>query len=112
MDLSRATLNDLVEDFVKLELGYGEKDFVVNNDVGILYDADETENLTRKLTDLGRPTGHHFPVSRADQPQAFNPTASSPLSTRTRTTPLSTLSSTSRSRRSYPHPSPAPLTSL
>ena len=56
MDLSRATLNDLVEDFVKLELGYGDKDFVVNNDVGILYDADETENLPKKLSELGRLT--------------------------------------------------------
>jgi hypothetical protein len=51
--MSRATLNDLVEDFVRLQLGYGEKDIVVNNDVGILYDADETENLTKKLIDLG-----------------------------------------------------------
>ena len=53
VDLSRATLSDLVEDFVKLELGYGDRDFVVNNDVGILYDADETENLGKKLSELG-----------------------------------------------------------
>lgn len=52
MDLSRATLNDLVEDLLKLELGYGEE-FVVNNEIGTLYDIDETENLTKKLSELG-----------------------------------------------------------
>jgi ubiquitin-like 1-activating enzyme E1 B len=50
--LSRATLNDLVEDFLRLELGYGEE-FVVNNEVGTLYDIEETENLEKKLSDLG-----------------------------------------------------------
>ncbi len=53
VDMSRATLNDLVEDFVKLELGYGDKEFVVNNDIGTLYDVDETENLGKRLSDLG-----------------------------------------------------------
>lgn len=53
VDLSRATLNDLVEDFVKLDLGYGDKEFSVRNDVGILYDPDETDNLEKKLSDLG-----------------------------------------------------------
>ena len=52
VDMSRATLNDLVEDFLRLQLGYGEE-FVVNNEVGILYDVDETENLNKKLTELG-----------------------------------------------------------
>jgi ubiquitin-like 1-activating enzyme E1 B len=50
--MSRATLNDLVEDLLRLELGYGEE-FVVNNEIGTLYDADETENLTKKLSELG-----------------------------------------------------------
>ncbi|KAK2016295.1 ThiF family protein [Colletotrichum eremochloae] len=53
VDLSRATLKDLVEDFVRLELGYGDKEFAVNNDAGPLYDPDETENLSKKLSDLG-----------------------------------------------------------
>jgi ubiquitin-like 1-activating enzyme E1 B len=53
-DLSRATLEDLVDDFIRKQLGFGEKDLVVNNDVGILYDADETENLPKKLTELGK----------------------------------------------------------
>ncbi|PKS07022.1 hypothetical protein jhhlp_005619 [Lomentospora prolificans] len=53
VDMSRATLNDLVEDFVRLGLGYGDKEFIVSNEVGILYDPDETENLSKKLSDLG-----------------------------------------------------------
>ncbi|KAK4228897.1 hypothetical protein QBC38DRAFT_508567 [Podospora fimiseda] len=53
VDLSRATLNDLVEDFVRLKLGYGEKDISISNEVGILYDPDETENLDKKLIELG-----------------------------------------------------------
>lgn len=53
VDLSRATLNDLVEDFIKAKLGFEDKEFVVNNDVGILYDFDETDNLPKKLSDLG-----------------------------------------------------------
>ena len=51
--MERATLNDLVEDFLRLQLGYGEE-FVVNNEVGLLYDVDETENLSKKLSELGR----------------------------------------------------------
>jgi len=50
--MSRATLNDLVEDFLRLELGYGEE-FVVSNEVGTLYDVEETENLGKKLSELG-----------------------------------------------------------
>lgn len=54
MDLSRVTLNDIVEDFIKVKLGFGDKEFVVNNDIGILYDYDETDNLPKKLSDLGK----------------------------------------------------------
>jgi ubiquitin-like 1-activating enzyme E1 B len=53
VDLSRATLNDLVEDFLKLQLGYGDKEISVSNEVGILYDPDETDNLGKKLSELG-----------------------------------------------------------
>lgn len=52
VDLSRATLNDLVEDFLRVQLGYGEE-FVVSNESGLLYDVDETENLEKKLSELG-----------------------------------------------------------
>ncbi|SPO03349.1 related to ubiquitin-activating enzyme homolog UBA2 [Cephalotrichum gorgonifer] len=57
VDLSRATLNDLVEDFVRLELGYGDKEFTVNSEAGLLYDVDETENLPKKLSDLANLQG-------------------------------------------------------
>ena len=57
VDLARTTLNDLVEDFVKSQLGFTNKEFVINNDVGILYesadDEDEADNLPKKLSDLG-----------------------------------------------------------
>ncbi|TGJ87317.1 hypothetical protein E0Z10_g1448 [Xylaria hypoxylon] len=53
VDLSRATLNDLVEDFVKLQLGFGDRDFAVNSDAGLLYDPDETDNLEKLLSELG-----------------------------------------------------------
>ena len=51
--MTQATLKDLVEDFVKLDLGYGDKEVSVSNEVGILYDPDETDNLEKKLVDLG-----------------------------------------------------------
>lgn len=53
IDLGRATLNDLVEDFLRLQLGYGDKELSVTTKAGILYDPDETENLDKKLCDLG-----------------------------------------------------------
>ncbi|PSR99219.1 ThiF family protein [Coniella lustricola] len=53
VDLKRATLSDLVEDFLRLQLGYGDKELAVRTDAGILYDPDETENLSKKLSDLG-----------------------------------------------------------
>ncbi|EMR67006.1 putative family protein [Eutypa lata UCREL1] len=53
VDLSRATLNDFVEKFVKLQLGYGDREFAVNSEAGLLYDPDETDNLEKKLNELG-----------------------------------------------------------
>jgi hypothetical protein len=50
--MSRATLKDLVEDFLQFELGYGE-DLTVNHGNDLLYDPDENENLARKLSELG-----------------------------------------------------------
>ena len=52
VDLSRATLKDLVEDVLRSQLGYGE-DFAVNSDIGTLFDPEEEENLVKKLTELG-----------------------------------------------------------
>ncbi|KAF7561844.1 hypothetical protein G7046_g2292 [Stylonectria norvegica] len=53
VDLTRTTLEDLVEDFVKVKLGFGEREIVVNSDVGLLYDVDETIHLSQKLSELG-----------------------------------------------------------
>jgi ubiquitin-like 1-activating enzyme E1 B len=52
IDLSRATLKDLVEKFLRSELGYSEE-IVVNHGTNLLYDIDETDNLEKKLRDLG-----------------------------------------------------------
>lgn len=52
VDPSRATLNDLVEDVLKLQLGYSGE-FSVNNEVGTLYDPELDDNLYKKFSDLG-----------------------------------------------------------
>lgn len=52
VDMSRATLGDLVENFLRLELGYGDE-IVVNHGDDLLYDVEEMENLGKKLDDLG-----------------------------------------------------------
>lgn len=54
VDSARATLNDLVEDFLKLGLGYGDKEFSIIGEADtLLYDPEETENLDKKLSELG-----------------------------------------------------------
>jgi ubiquitin-like 1-activating enzyme E1 B len=53
VDFSKATLNDLVEEFIKTRLRYGDKEISISNEVGILYDPDETENLDKQLSELG-----------------------------------------------------------
>ncbi|KAI9780574.1 MAG: E1 ubiquitin-activating protein uba2 [Peltula sp. TS41687] len=52
VDTSRATLNDLVENLLRVELGYGEE-FSVNNEIGTLYDPDLDDNLDKRFKDLG-----------------------------------------------------------
>ncbi|KAM0330677.1 hypothetical protein ACHAQA_003629 [Verticillium albo-atrum] len=71
VDLSKATLNDLVEDFVKGELGYGDKEFAVSNEVGPLYDPEETENLSKKLSDLGIKGDSFLTVTDEDDEDTF-----------------------------------------
>ncbi|EFX06220.1 ubiquitin-like activating enzyme [Grosmannia clavigera kw1407] len=61
-DLSKATLADVVELIVKTQLGFGDRDFVVSNDVGILYDVEETDNLEKQLSDLGVRPGSFLTV--------------------------------------------------
>ena len=52
VDTARATLNNVVEDLLRLQLGYGEE-FSVNSEVGTLYDVELEDNLPKKLIDLG-----------------------------------------------------------
>ena len=52
IDPARATLNNLIEDILKKQLGYGEE-FSVNSEAGILYDPDLEDNLEKKFSDLG-----------------------------------------------------------
>ncbi|KAK3314514.1 hypothetical protein B0H66DRAFT_481669 [Apodospora peruviana] len=69
-DLSRATLNDFV-DFVKLQLGYGDKDISVTNEVGILYDPDEMDNLGKKLSELGIKSDSFLTITDEDDEEPF-----------------------------------------
>ena len=52
VDTSRATLKDLVEGLLRLQLGYGEE-FSVNSEAGILYDPEEDQNLDKTFDELG-----------------------------------------------------------
>lgn len=52
VDPSRATLGDLVEGVLRMELGYGD-DLTVNNEVGTVYDQDLDDNLGKKFDELG-----------------------------------------------------------
>ncbi|PWY68446.1 ubiquitin-like activating enzyme [Aspergillus heteromorphus CBS 117.55] len=51
IDLQRATLNDLVEGILRLQLGYEE--FSLTNGLETIYDPDLEDNLPKKLVDLG-----------------------------------------------------------
>ncbi|PHH83841.1 hypothetical protein CDD82_32 [Ophiocordyceps australis] len=70
-DLARATLRDVTENIIKDTLGYGERDFVVSNDVGILYDADDDGNLDKKLSELGICTNSFLTVIDDDDNEPF-----------------------------------------
>ncbi|EGC50026.1 ubiquitin-activating enzyme [Histoplasma capsulatum var. duboisii H88] len=52
IDLERATLDDLVQDVLRGQLGYGEE-LSINNQMGTIYDPDLDDNLPKKLKDLG-----------------------------------------------------------
>ncbi|KAG6008538.1 hypothetical protein E4U21_004378 [Claviceps maximensis] len=71
VDLSRATLNDVVEDIVKRHLGFGDREFVLSNAVGIMYDVDETQNLPKKLSDLGVKGGSFLTIVDEDDEEPF-----------------------------------------
>ena len=61
VDPDRATLNDLVEDVLKSQLGYGGE-LSINNEVGTLYDPDLDDNLTKRFSDLGVKAGSFLTV--------------------------------------------------
>ncbi|KAI8625801.1 ThiF family protein [Xylariaceae sp. FL1651] len=71
VDLSRATLNDLVEDFVKVQLGFGDREFAVNSDTGLLYDPDETDNLGKLLNELGIGQNSFVTIVDEEEEDAF-----------------------------------------
>ncbi|KAK3344272.1 hypothetical protein B0T25DRAFT_322286 [Lasiosphaeria hispida] len=71
VDLSRATLHDFVEDFLKPELGYGDKDISISNEVGILYDPDETDNLEKKLSELGIKSDSFLTITDEEDEDTF-----------------------------------------
>jgi ubiquitin-like 1-activating enzyme E1 B len=52
VDTSRATLKDLVDGLLRLQLGYGEE-FSVSSEAGILYDPEEDQNLDKTFDELG-----------------------------------------------------------
>ncbi|CEI69537.1 unnamed protein product [Fusarium venenatum] len=73
-DLSRVTLQDLVDEIIKSKLGYEGKEFVVNNDVGTLFECFEDgddENLPKKLSDLGIKKDSFLTVIDQDDDDTF-----------------------------------------
>lgn len=52
VDTSRATLNDLVESLLKMQLGY-KGEFSVNSEAGVLYDPEEDQHLDKTFEELG-----------------------------------------------------------
>ncbi|KAI9894581.1 MAG: E1 ubiquitin-activating protein uba2 [Vezdaea aestivalis] len=53
VDLERATLQDLVEGFLKMELGYSEEISIIDQTDTMIYDQDLAELLPKKMKDLG-----------------------------------------------------------
>ncbi|KAF2088735.1 ThiF family protein [Saccharata proteae CBS 121410] len=52
VDTSRATIKDLVEDFLRIQLGYGEE-LSITSDAGILYDPELDDNLPKRFAEVG-----------------------------------------------------------
>lgn len=66
VDISRATLNHLVKDILKLQLGYGDE-FSINSEAGMLYDAELDDNLPKRFIDLGLKNGNFLTVIDDDE---------------------------------------------
>ncbi|KAJ4380591.1 E1 ubiquitin-activating protein uba2 [Didymella sp. IMI 355093] len=72
VDTARAKLNDLVEDVLKSQLGYGEE-FSITKDGDLLYDADEDAHLEKTFSELGLTTGSSVTViDDADEDRKVN----------------------------------------
>ncbi|KAL8831600.1 MAG: hypothetical protein Q9191_000780 [Dirinaria sp. TL-2023a] len=84
VDLSRATLNDLVEDVLKTQLEYGDE-FTVNSEAGILYDPELDDNLSKTFSDLGIKVDNFLTVIDDDEK---SPRVNLSLSISERTLPL------------------------
>ena len=70
VDFDKITLRDLVDDFAKEQLKFDEDgEFVISNEVGILYDIDETDNLDKELSELSIGHGTFLTVTDdSDEP--------------------------------------------
>ena len=66
IDPARATLNDLVQDVLKSQLGYGDE-FSINNEVGTLYDPDLDDNLSKKFSELGVKADNFLTITDEDE---------------------------------------------
>lgn len=66
VDTARATLKDLVEDILKLQLGYGDE-FTINSETGMLYDVELADNLPKKFIDLGVTNGSFLTIIDDDE---------------------------------------------
>ncbi|KAL4803850.1 hypothetical protein BDV18DRAFT_40003 [Aspergillus unguis] len=71
IDLARATLNDLVDNILRKQLGYGEE-FSINTDQGTIYDPDLEDNLPKKLLDLGITSSSFITVVDEDDEPRVN----------------------------------------
>ncbi|KAJ5256884.1 Ubiquitin-activating enzyme E1-like [Penicillium angulare] len=65
VDKNSATLNNIVEDVLRLELGYGEEISILK-DSALIYDPELEENLSKKLSELGFTNGTSITVVDED----------------------------------------------
>ena len=109
IDPDRATLNDLVEDVLKSQLGYGDE-FSINNEIGTLYDPDLDDNLSKKFSDLGVKTDSFLTVIDDDEE---NPRVNLSLAILEKTLPEDTKAVQLPKKLFIPHKTkdvPAPVT--
>ncbi|KAL2830550.1 hypothetical protein BDW59DRAFT_18448 [Aspergillus cavernicola] len=72
IDLTRATLDDLVEKILQRQLGYGEE-FSINTEQGTIYDPDLEDNLPKRLSELGiKPSTFLTVVDEEDEQPRVN----------------------------------------